>query len=124
MFIKQQEVVTSEEKLAASKETAEAKALVAQYHVTVLDPKKLLSPDREKATWRKKRWRAACPDVQAVTDWGNLRRFAKVSGLRYTILQVSPSSSSRLLIHVTYTASTPASTYGARWGSVVQNSKR
>jgi hypothetical protein len=54
MFIKQQEVVTSEEKLAASKETAEAKALVAQYHVTVLDPKKLLSPDREKATWRKK----------------------------------------------------------------------
>jgi hypothetical protein len=37
MFMKQQQVTDSGQKLAASKEAAEMKALVAQYHLTQLD---------------------------------------------------------------------------------------
>jgi len=90
MFMKQQQVVESLQKLAASKEAADIKALNAQYHQTQLDPSKLPSPDREKAIWLQKAvGEPITRGITAVDDWENLRRFARVSGVRYTIFKDS-----------------------------------
>jgi hypothetical protein len=53
-----------------------------------MDPKKLPSPDREKALWLEK---AAVEPMQqehtAIGDWENLRLFAKVSEAQYNSLR-------------------------------------
>jgi hypothetical protein len=86
MYLKEQAVYTIAQKHMASKETAEFEELRKKYKITgTVDPEKLPSPDREKAIWLQKA--VADPALryfQALQDWQNLRRFAKVSTLKYS----------------------------------------
>jgi hypothetical protein len=88
MFIKQQQIVASAQKQSGSPEAAQLKELKAKYGLAQLDPSKLPSPDREKAVWLQKAVRESIArDLTAINDWENLRRFVKVSSLRYTIFR-------------------------------------
>jgi len=94
MFLKQQQIVASAQKLSGSPEAAQLKDLKAKYHLAQLDPSKLPSPDREKAVRLQKAVREyVARDFTAINDWENLRRFAKVSALRYTLFRDDISAS-------------------------------
>jgi hypothetical protein len=83
--------LTSAQKLFGSVEAKELIALRAKYAMQDgqgLDPKKLPSPDREKAMWLSKAVSEPLSrEVAAESDWENLRLFAKVSELEYATLR-------------------------------------
>jgi len=88
MFTKQQQIVAAAQRQSGSPAAAQLKELKAKYGVAQLDPSKLPSPDREKAVELQKALRESIArDLTAINDWENLRRFAKVSSLRYTIFR-------------------------------------
>jgi hypothetical protein len=89
LFLKEQAALSSMKKILALKEADEMTALAAKYNVKgTLDPEKLPSPDREKAIWLLKAvGYPATREFQAAQDWENLRRFARVSMLRYSLLR-------------------------------------
>jgi hypothetical protein len=87
MYQKENAVYAIVQKHLGSKEAAEWKELRAKYNVAggPLDPKKLPSPDREKAIWLVKAFAEPTQrSFEAVQDWQNLRRFASVSALKYS----------------------------------------
>jgi hypothetical protein len=89
LFIKEQAALSALKNLLALKEADELNALASKYNVTgKLNPEKLPSPDREKAVWLLKAvGEPSGREFQAAQDWENLRRFAKVSMLRYSLLR-------------------------------------
>jgi hypothetical protein len=87
MYQKENAVYAIAQKHLGSKEAAEWKELRAKYNVATgpLDPKKLPSPDREKAIWLVKAFfEPTQRSFEAVQDWRNLRRFASVSEVKYS----------------------------------------
>jgi hypothetical protein len=87
MYQKENAAYAIVQKNLGSKEAAEWKELRAKYNVAtgLLDPKKLPSPDREKAIWLLKAFAEPTQrSFEAVQDWQNLRRFASVSAIKYS----------------------------------------
>jgi hypothetical protein len=87
MYQKENGTYANLQKHLGSQEAKEWKELRAKYNVTTepLDPKKLPSPDSEKAIWLRKAFAEPTQrSFEAVQDWQNLRRFASVSALKYS----------------------------------------